>query len=83
MKVVERQKWRWYGHVVRKGDGDIVKRAMEEPVRGKRGRGRQPTRWRDGVETKMRELGVTKEDALDRGVWRRIVAADPSPEGKG
>ena len=43
-KVVERQKWRWHGHIVQKGDGDILKRAMEEPVRGKRNRGRQLTR---------------------------------------
>ena len=53
MKVVDRSKMRWYGHVVRKGEKDIVRRAMDCPVMGKRNRERQPRRWRDGVETRL------------------------------
>ena len=44
VKVVERSKMRWYGHVVRKGERDVVRRAMDCPVMGKRNRGRQPRR---------------------------------------
>ena len=83
VKVVERSKMRWYGHVVRKGERDVVRRAMDCPVMGKRNRGRQPRRWRDGVETRLKEWGVRREDALDRKRWRSIVAADPSGEGRG
>ena len=83
VKVVERSKMRWYGHVVRKGEKDVVRRAMDCPVMRKRNRGRQPRRWKDWVEARMKELGVGREDALDRKRWRGIVAADPSGEGRG
>ena len=58
VKVVERSKMRWYGHVVRKRERDVVRRTMDCPVMGKRNRRRQPRRWR--------EWGVRREDALDR-----------------
>ena len=76
--IVERSKIRWYGHV-RKGERDVVRRAMDCPVMGKR----QPRRWKDWVEVRMKELGVGSEDVLDRKRWRGIVAADPSGEGRG
>ena len=83
VKVVERSKMRWYGHVVRKGERDVVRRAMDCPVMGKRNRGRQPRRWKDWVKARTKELGVGREDALDRKRWRGIVAADPTGEGRG
>ena len=72
---------KWYGHVVRKGERDVVRREMDCPVMGKRNGGRQPKRWRDG--NKVEGVGVSREDALDRKRWRGIVAADPSGEGRG
>ena len=54
VKVVERSKMRWYGHVMRKGERDVMRRAMDCPVMGKRSRGRQPRRWKDWVEARMR-----------------------------
>ena len=74
VKVVERSKVRWYGHVVRKGERDVVRRLMVCPVMGKRNKGSQG----DGVETRLKEWGVRREDALDRKRRRGIVAADPS-----
>ena len=64
--------------MVRKGERDVVRRAMDYPVMGKRNRGRQPRRWKDWVEARMKELGVGREGALDRKRWRGIVAANPS-----
>ena len=83
VKVVERSKMRWYRHMMKKGERDEVRRAMDYPVMGKRNRGRQPKngKWRDGVETRLKEWGVRREDALDRKRWRGIVAA--SGEGRG
>ena len=82
VKVVERSKMRWYGHVARKGERDVVRRAMDFPVMGKRNRGRQPRKWRDGVKTRLK-WGMRREDALDRKRWRDIVAADPFGKGRG
>ena len=38
--VVEQNKLRWYGHVLRNKKEDVVKQAWDEPLRGKRNRGR-------------------------------------------
>ena len=69
---------RWYGHVTRMADDNPVKTAWERPVEGRRSRGRQRIRWRDGIERDMRQLNLVEGDATDRRLWRqRIRAADP------
>ena len=37
---------RWYGHVLRKDDGHILRKALEFEVKGKRKRGRPRKTWR-------------------------------------
>ncbi len=64
--VVEQNKLRWYGHVLRKKKEDVVKQAWEEPVRGKRSRRRQLKRWKDGLSETLEELGLREQDAKDR-----------------
>lgn len=69
---------RWYGHVLRKPEGEAVKRVWRQPVVGRRSRGRQRLRWRDRVERDMMEVGLREEDAEERQTWRRLIkAADP------
>ena len=50
---------RWYGHVMRKGNEDWVKKCMET--------------WLESVEADMAELEIDKEDVHDRSKWRRNV----------
>ena len=57
----------WYGHVMRKGDEDWVKRCMECRVEGRRPVGRPRKTWLESVEAYMAELEI------DRSKWRRIV----------
>ena len=45
---------RWYGHVIRRDDGNILKKAMMMGVNGKRKRGRPKLTWR----RQMEESGV-------------------------
>ena len=52
--------------MARKGERDVVRGAMYCPVMGKRNRGRQPRRWRDGEETRLKEWDVRREEALDK-----------------
>ena len=57
-----------------------MKQTWDEPGRGKRRRGRQVKRWRDGLSDRLEELGVKGQDAEDRQRWRRgIMATDPQP----
>ena len=64
---------RWYGHVIRKGDEDWVKKCMEYRVEGRRLVGRPRKTWLESVEVDMAELEIDKEDVHDRSKWRRIV----------
>ena len=69
--VIRSGRLRWYGHVMRKGDEDWVKKCMEllkaedclRPIRT----------WLESVEADMAELEINKEDAHDRKNWRENV----------
>ena len=52
-EVIREARLRWCGHVLRMTGEEVVKRAWEEPVRGRRSRGRQRIRWRDKVKDDM------------------------------
>ena len=84
VSVIEVNKLRWYGHMLRKSEDEVVRQAWEVPVKGERSRGRQPRRWSDGLRKRLEELDLKEEDAQDRKKWRsRIQAADPLKKGKG
>ena len=65
---------RWYGHVMRKGDDDWVKKCMEYIVEGRRPVGRPRKTWLESVEGDMAELQIDKEDVHDISKWRRNVS---------
>ena len=44
--VLQQNRLRWYGHVLRKDDDDWVKKCMEYEVEGSRPRGRPKRTWR-------------------------------------
>ena len=46
---------RWYGHMMRKGDEDWVKKCMEYRVEGRRPVGRPRKTWLESVEADMAE----------------------------
>jgi len=46
ISVLQRNRLRWYGHVLRKEDNDWVKKCMEYEVEGTRPRGRPKKTWR-------------------------------------
>ena len=48
--LVTRRRWRWIGHVLRKGNNNIARIAMRWTPEGKRSRGRPKTTWRRTVE---------------------------------
>ena len=46
VQVAKANGMRWYGHVLRRADGHILRKALEFEVRGKRKRGRPKKMWR-------------------------------------
>ena len=62
---------RWYGHVLRKEDENVIVKALKFEVSGNRGRPKQS--WKKQVENEMKKNRLGKEDACDRAKWRGIV----------
>jgi len=67
--VLQQNRLRWYGHVLRKDDDDWVKKCMEYEVEGPR-----PKRtWREVVREDCQPHKMNKEDAMDRCKWRKMI----------
>jgi len=65
--VLQQDRLRWYGYVLRKKDDDWVKKCMEYEVKGPRPRGRPKRTWREAVEKDCQAHKLNKEDAVDHG----------------
>ena len=71
--VLSRTRLRWFGHVMRREETHIVRRAMNFEVEGRRPAGRPKKTWKQGVEEDMRRLNINEEMAGDRSQWRRLI----------
>ena len=74
--VLQENRLRWYGHVLRKEDNDWVKKCMEYEVEGTRTRGRPKKTWREIVEKDYQACGLNREDAMDRSRWMKQIRDD-------
>ena len=59
--VIRTDRLKWYGHVMRKGEEDWVKKCMEYRVEGRRPR----RAWLEIVKADMAELEIDKEHIHD------------------
>ena len=64
---------RLYGHVLRRNNGDVLRRALDFEVAGRRGCGRPNMTWKGPVEEHANQIGLKKENAIDRVKWRNDV----------
>jgi len=71
--ILQQNRLRWYGHVLRKEDTDWVKKCMEYEVEGSRLRGRPKRTWKEVVHKDCQARNLNKEDAMDRGRWKRLI----------
>jgi len=71
--VLQQDRLHWYGHVLRKEDDDWVKKCMEFEVEGSRPRGRPKRTWREVVREHCQAHKMSKEDAIDRCKWRKMI----------
>ena len=71
--VMQRGRLRWFGHVERMEDNNWVKRCRVMEVEGNRGRGRPKKTWEQVISADLRNMGVNREIAQDRNVWRKAI----------
>ena len=71
--VLQQNRLRWYGHVLRKEDDDWVKKCIEYEVKDPRPRGRPKRTWREVVEKDCQARKLNKEDAMDCSKWRKLI----------
>jgi len=67
--ILQLNRLHWYGHVLRKGDYDWVKKCMEYEVEGSRPRGRPKRTWKEVV----REDCQARKHAMDHCKWRKVI----------
>ena len=56
---------RWYGHVLRQLEKDVLMKAMVHEVDGKHKKDQLKMKWREQVEGNIRRIGLRNEDAAD------------------
>ena len=71
--ILQQNRLRWYGHVLRKEDTDWVKKCVEYEVVGSRPRGRPKGTWKKVVQKDCQARNLNKEDAMDRGRWKKLI----------
>ena len=71
--ILQQNRLRWCGHVLRKEDTDWVKKCMEYEVEGIRPRGRPKRTWKEVVQKDCQARNLNKEDAMDRGRWKKLI----------
>nr|XP_006824961.1 PREDICTED: uncharacterized protein LOC102806311 [Saccoglossus kowalevskii] len=64
---------RWYGHVLRREDGHVLRRALDLEVSGPRKRGRPKKTWKMQVEEESGKVGMRMRDVLNRAKWREGI----------
>ena len=63
----------WYGHVLRRNNGDVLRRALDFEVAGRRGHGQLNMTWKKQVQEHINQIGLKKEHAIDRVKWHNGV----------
>ena len=61
---------RWYGHVLRREGGHVIRIALDVEVEYQRKKGRPKRTWKRQVEEERMNIGVRGKDALRRSKWR-------------
>ena len=72
-RMAKASSMRWYGHVLRKENENVIVKALKFEVSGSKGRGRPKQTWKKQVENWMKKNGLGKEDACDRTKRRGVV----------
>ena len=71
-KKVQQRRLKWYGHVMRREEHYLGRRAMEMKVQRRRKRGRPKRIWFDKVKDDIKEKGLSAAEVYDSATCRRM-----------
>ena len=60
---------RWYGHVLRREDGHVLRRALDFEVEGQTKKRRLKRTWKKQVVEEGMKVGLRRKEALCRSKW--------------
>ena len=69
---VQERRFKWYGHVMRREEHYVGRRAMVMKVQWRRKRGRPKRRWLDKVKDDIIDNGLSADVVYARATWRRM-----------
>ena len=73
-EVARRRRLRWYGHVMRRENDNWLRKACDLEVSGKACVGRPTQSWSSVVNDDIKTLGIDKNLALNRDLWRAAIS---------
>ena len=56
---------RWYGHVLKRDDGRVLRKALEFEVKSNWKQGQPKKTWKTQVEKESKSVGLKKKDAMN------------------
>ena len=62
---------RWYGHVLRREDGDVLRKALKFKL-GEQKRGKTKMTWRTQMDKEIGKVGL-KQDVFNQTKWQKGV----------
>lgn len=71
--LIKSRRLRWLGHVLRRDEDSLLRKAFDYSPRCTRPLGRPRLRWQDQVYDNLCTVGGRQEDAENRDEWRYIV----------
>ena len=78
-KKLQERRLKWYGHVMRREEHYVGRRAMEMKVQGRRKRGRPKRRCLDKANGDIKEKGLSADEEYGCATWRRMSSyIDPT-----
>ena len=73
LKVLQVRRLRWFGHVKRRDQSEVLGRVLDMTVEGRRPPGRPKKNWLSCVRNDLQTLNLNEQDVHDRRRWEQSI----------
>ena len=80
VQVINKNKLRWFGHVMGREEESTLRVVMKLKMKGKRPRGRPRLRWLDNIDSHLKENNTSLKEVFEtkcfenRKYWRTFIS---------